>query len=200
MKKITLITLLLLSACRHKPEEAAPVILQLAPQQALLYESDSIQLTLMENNIPVTANVDWTTTAGTIASSGLFISEAIQTDTQRVVITAQYNGRQATAVIAVTKRAFLDSGVSFSQAVLPVFVSNCNFSGCHGNGSRASRVELSCYDSVMQAVLPFNAAGSRVYFSLIKTDPLRVMPPAGKLHQHKIDIVRNWIEQGARNN
>jgi len=197
MKKYHLIVLILLAACKHQPEEIV-TSLQLTPSQSILYEGDSLQLTLTRNNNQVQAE-NWSISYGSITPAGVYISETIPTDTLNVTITATYKGQQATTQLSLVKRAFLSPPVSFTQTVLPIFVSNCNFTGCHGNGSRASKVELSCYDSVMKSVVPYNASGSRVYFSLIKPDPLRIMPPAGKLHQQKIDAVKNWIDQGAKN-
>lgn len=90
--------------------------------------------------------------------------------------------------------------VNFSTQVLPLFVKNCNFRACHGNGSKAGNVELSNYANTMEAVVAYKPEQSLVYISLIKTDPLRRMPPAGPLHQPQVDLVRKWIAQGAKNN
>lgn len=198
MRKHLLIALISLAACKHQPEEIV-TSLQLTSSQTILYEGDSMQLTLTQNNQQIQAE-NWSISYGSISPSGLYISETIQTDTLQVIINATYKGQQATTKLSLVKRAFLSPPVSFTQTVLPIFVSNCNFTGCHGNGSRASKVELSCYDSVVQSIVPYNAMGSRVYFSLVKTDPLRIMPPAGKLHQQKIDAIKNWIDQGAKEN
>jgi hypothetical protein len=197
MKRYILIAFIILTSCKHQPEEIAAKDLQLTAAQSVIYEGDSLQLTLTENGASI-PSTSWTVSYGSITASGLFISENIQTDTLQVIITALYKETKASTTILLTKRAFLSPPVSFTQTVLPILVSNCNFSGCHGNGSRASKVELSCYDSVFNSIIPYNSTASRVYFSLVKTDALRVMPPAGKMHQQKIDAVRNWIDQGAR--
>jgi Planctomycete cytochrome C len=115
-------------------------------------------------------------------------------------IKATYQKQQSTVQLKITKKAFQQPVVSYAQTIKPLLANNCNFSGCHANGSRGGKVELSVYDSVKTSVFPFNADASKLYFSLIKTDPLRVMPPAGKLHADKIQSVWLWIEQGALNN
>jgi hypothetical protein len=93
-----------------------------------------------------------------------------------------------------------DSTISLWQTILPILTNNCNFSGCHGNGSRAGKVELSSYDSVIKFVVRYQPTQSILYLSLIKTDPLRRMPPAGPLNNNRIQLISNWIEQGALNN
>lgn len=187
------------AGCTHKPDEIPVPSLKIA-DVSLMYEEDSVQMVLLEDAHAVSQPVVWNVSAGAVSSSGMFTAPVIQVDTQRVEVSASYNGQLIKMVLPVTKQAFLSEPVSFSQTILPLFVSNCNFSGCHGNGSRGGRVELGSYDSVMNAVIPFAALTSKAYYAMIKTDPLRVMPPAGKLHQHKIDAVKHWIDQGALNN
>jgi hypothetical protein len=185
--------------CTHKPDEVPLPSLKIA-DIALIYEEDSVQMVLLEDGHAVSQPVVWNVSAGAVSLAGMLTAPVIQVDTQRVEVSASYKGQLIKTVLPVTKRAFLAEPVSFSQTVLPLFVSNCNFSGCHGNGSRGGRVELSSYDSVMNAVIPFAAINSKAYYAMVKPDPLRVMPPAGKLHQHKIDAVKHWIDQGALNN
>lgn len=121
-------------------------------------------------------------------------------DSTWVTLYAQTATQTASSKILLVKAQATDTVISFTQTIQPLLVANCNFSGCHGNGSRAGRVELNTYDSVVKYVEPYQPSQSLLYTSLIKTDPLRRMPPAGPLHAYKIDWVRKWIEQGAVNN
>jgi hypothetical protein len=200
LKLYCIVALVCLISCKHEKEETQEATLEIIVSESeWLHEEDSLQLALKENDQIVTSG-SWTATSGNITSEGLFFAPVISTENEEIIVSASYRNKKVSTSLFVSKKAFLDTDVSFSQTVLPIFVSNCNFNGCHGNGSRAAQVELSCYDSVFKSIIPYNAAGSRVYFSLIKTDPIRIMPPAGKLHQNKITAVKTWIDQGAKNN
>lgn len=185
--------------CKNAKEDAAPV-LHILTSQLICAEGDSLNLQLMADNQQVSAT-QWTTSTGTIDNTGKLIAPAhIDMDTIPVTIVAAYQNQQTSVQVKITKTAFKQTAVSYTQTIQPLLTNNCNFSGCHANGSRAGKVELSIYDSVRTNLIPYNAPASKLYFSLIKTDPLRVMPPAGKMHAGNIQAVWLWIEQGARNN
>ena len=138
---------------------------------------------------------------GLIASNNIYIAPAtILNDSTWVTLYAQTATQTASRKILLVKAQATDTVISFAKTIQPLLVANCNFSGCHGNGSSAGRVELSQYDSVVKFVVPYQPGKSLLYASLIKTDPLRRMPPAGPLHPYKINWVSKWIEQGANNN
>lgn len=186
-------------ACTNSKMEISPLLSFFAPQSECA-EGDTLIFQLRANNQPVTAD-SWTTTLGNIDNTGKWIAPThIETDTIIATVVAAYQNQQNILEITVTKKSFQQPAVSYAQTIQPLLTNNCNFSGCHANGSRGGKVELSVYDSVRTSVIPFNADASKLYFSLIKTDPLRIMPPAGKLHADKIQFVWLWIEQGARNN
>jgi hypothetical protein len=190
---------LLIAACKNEPEENS-ILLNIEAPKLVFSEGDSIIFRLKANNNQVAADT-WTTTIGNIDNSGNWIAPLhISADTILAMIVATYQNKQTSIQIQITKKAFQENTVSYALTIQPLLANNCNFSGCHANGSRAGKVELSVYDNVKNNVIPFNADGSKLYFSLIKTNPLRVMPPAGKLHANKIQSVWLWIEQGARNN
>lgn len=188
-----------LYACTNTKEETTPVLSFYSPPTVCV-EGDTIPFQLRANNEPV-ADASWTTTLGSITNTGRWIAPAhIDADNMHATIAAVYQNQQTMLEITITKKAFQQPLVSYAQTIQPLLTNNCNFSGCHANGSRGGKVELSVYDSVKTSIIPFNADASKLYFSLIKTDPLRIMPPAGKLHPDKIQSVWLWIEQGARNN
>ncbi|MES2778849.1 MAG: c-type cytochrome domain-containing protein [Bacteroidota bacterium] len=193
------ICLSILYACTNTKEEIPPVLSFYLPQ-SVCYEGDSLSFQLRANGEPATAD-SWTTTLGGIDNIGRWIAPYhIDADTVLATIVASYKNQQNILTIRITKKAFQQPAISYAQTIQPLLTNNCNFSGCHANGSHAGKVELSVYDSVKTSVMPYNADASKLYFSLIKTDPLRVMPPAGKLHADKIQSVWLWIEQGAKNN
>jgi hypothetical protein len=93
--------------------------------------------------------------------------------------------------------------VYFQRDVLPILLSNCNFSGCHNASDRQKGVILDSYNNVMTSkadVRPGNAQGSDLYERITETDPKKRMPyqrPA--LSAAQIDIIKRWINQGAKN-
>lgn len=90
--------------------------------------------------------------------------------------------------------------VYFKEAVLPVFLGNCAFTGCHGGGSASDGVELSNYENIVKNIVAFNLEDSEIYEVITEDDPDKVMPPTGRMSQKNIDIITQWIEQGAKNN
>lgn len=180
--------------------DSSDVLLKIVSPSQQCAENEQLSMSLVADGKPVTAS-KWTASIGTIDNTGNWIAPShIETDTQQATITATYSNQNTTVRIAVSKQAFKQPSVSYTQTIRPLLTNNCNFGGCHANGSRAGKVELSSYDSVLKSVIPYSADASKLYYSLIKTDPLRVMPPAGKLHADKIQSVWLWIEQGAINN
>jgi hypothetical protein len=77
-------------------------------------------------------------------------------------------------------------------------------SGCHDAITRREGVEITSYSSIMNTadVRPGQPGGSDLYEVITETDPDKIMPPppANPLTSAQRDIIRRWIEQGARNN
>lgn len=164
-----------------------------------IYTGDSIQLTPL--NAPAAVQFLVNPLAGRINNQLIYIApSSIAGDSLNVSITASSLDKSATAAITILRKNADDTTFTFSQHILPLLTSSCNFQACHGNGSRAGGVNLENYDSVLLNVVAYQPEFSKFYNSLIKTDPLRRMPPAGSLHPHQINRVFRWIEQGALNN
>ncbi|MES2691349.1 MAG: c-type cytochrome domain-containing protein [Bacteroidota bacterium] len=121
-------------------------------------------------------------------------------DSQQVVITATTTLRSMSKTMLIIKKDAYDTVISFTKTIMPLMTANCNFQGCHGNGSKAGKVDLHTYEATMNTVVKHQASKSLLYLSLIKPDPVRRMPPAGALHAYRIDYFKKWIEQGALNN
>lgn len=87
--------------------------------------------------------------------------------------------------------------ISFSKDVLPVLISNCTQSGCHGSHEFA----LNNYNEVMKHVTAGKAHGSELY-SAIAANAGNVMPvpPNPRLTDTQIKQIYLWIEQGAADN
>lgn len=92
--------------------------------------------------------------------------------------------------------------VYFQNQVLPLLVSNCGMSGCHSAASHEDGITIADYTSVMKNIRAFNASQSKLYKSIIDTDPGDRMPPppAAAFTAAQKALVKKWIDQGALNN
>lgn len=92
--------------------------------------------------------------------------------------------------------------VYFKNDVLPILQSNCAMSGCHDAGSAQDGVQLTDYANVMRAGVEAGKSGSSdLYEVLVDNDPKDIMPPPpAKLTADQIKTIKNWIDQGAKNN
>ncbi len=94
--------------------------------------------------------------------------------------------------------------VYFVNQVLPLIVSQCAKSGCHDVQSHQEGVVLVDYQRIIstgkvKAGLP---SSSKLYTSLNVSDPNDRMPPApnSALTTDQKNLIKKWIEQGAKNN
>ncbi len=193
-----LVFFVLLSACKNTVDDASNTLL-INPKQAYLKAGDSIQFTV--TNATINTVIKLYPNIGEFKSGNWYVApSSIITDSTPINIMLMDDAKQATASVTLLKSDASDTTISFNKTILPLMVANCNFQFCHGNGSRAGKVELSTYDSVMKTVSIYQPTKSLLYTSLLKSDPLRRMPPAGPLHAYKVNYIKKWIEQGALNN
>ncbi len=91
--------------------------------------------------------------------------------------------------------------ISFQHQVLPIMVSACAYSGCHDVVSAEDGIVLNNYENVIKEVTPNDPNNSELYESIIETDPDDIMPPppASPLTSNQINIIKDWINQGAKN-
>ena len=103
-----------------------------------------------------------------------------------------------------------DMQVSFATQVLPIFSSSCSGSGCHNPGA-ASGVSLASWSSTISTqgsqyggaiVLAGNAAGSPLIDKLGSSPRFGSRMPLGRgaLSSSQVQIITDWINQGALNN
>lgn len=194
MRLIICIGVLLLWSCQHQQGEQ----FRFKESRLTLITSDSIQLITEHARGSVMYNLS--PKIGSLINGYYYAPSTLLKDSTPVWITATDGNSQISMGVLLIKRSAADTVISFSQVIMPLLVANCNFKACHGNGSRAGKVSLEGYDSVMLHVKPYQPKSSLLYQSLIKTDPLRRMPPAGPLHGYKVNFVYAWIEQGAVRN
>jgi len=92
----------------------------------------------------------------------------------------------------------------FEVDVLPILRANCATSGCHDAASARDGVILESYASIMSGpkdlVRPFDPWDSELWEVLVEDEADERMPPSPRsLSQFQIDVVRQWIQEGARN-
>lgn len=91
--------------------------------------------------------------------------------------------------------------VYFINDVMPLIGSKCNMSGCHDDASHADGVVLTSYSKIMKYVKAGDAAGSKLYKVIIKTNNDRMPPPPmPPLTATQKSLIEKWINQGAKNN
>ena len=90
--------------------------------------------------------------------------------------------------------------VDFGGQVQPLLREHCV--SCHGpsqqmNGFRLDRRSAAMRGGTFPVIAPGNSEGSRFYLKLIGTQFGPQMPPTGRLSDSDIEILKNWIDQGA---
>jgi len=93
--------------------------------------------------------------------------------------------------------------IYFNQQILPILQSNCAFSGCHDAATAQDGVILESYEQVMQTadVRPFDLSGSDLYEVITEDDEDKRMPPPpnARLTSGQVQLISQWILQGAEN-
>ena len=91
----------------------------------------------------------------------------------------------------------------FATDVLPIFLSSCGFELCHDAGTQSGGFILRDYLSISapSLVTPFDPASSLLYQKITEQNLANLMPPTprGPLSDRNIEVIRTWIEQGAKN-
>ena len=87
--------------------------------------------------------------------------------------------------------------VSYATDIAPLW-SQCT--GCH-NGNTPPNLSTNSYTNLLNGyVVAGDATNSVLYKSLLGTGGISLMPPGSKWPDSKINLVKNWINQGAKNN
>lgn len=183
-------------SCKSESDKEESIQLILSNKQVQI--NDSVKVTLSNGNNVSALSIS--PNAGLFRNGYYIAPKTLASSIFIIELKTTINNKTYSENCTIIRGEKIDSTISFSKTILPILVSNCNFNGCHGNGSRAGRVELSQHDSVVKHLVAYQPTQSSLYLSLIKTDPLRRMPPAGPLNNNRIQLISNWIEQGAVNN
>ena len=90
--------------------------------------------------------------------------------------------------------------VYFVNDILPIFNSSCAMSGCHDASSNQDGYTLNSYQGIMEGIKAGNPGDSEIFEKITDNDPDDKMPPPSSgisLTQAQIDLIYNWIAQGA---
>lgn len=96
-----------------------------------------------------------------------------------------------------------DGVIYFEKDVLPIFLSNCAFSGCHDAATATDGVILDSYENIINTadVEPFDLDAGDLYENITEDDSDKIMPPPpnAPLTSNQIFTISQWILQGAKN-
>jgi hypothetical protein len=100
-----------------------------------------------------------------------------------------------------------NDSICYSQDVQPILTSNCALSGCHDNITHAGDYIFLSYNGTMASgtVVPHDPANSILYQAITSSEGKQIltdlMPPSpnNPLNQAQINIIHQWISEGALN-
>ena len=106
-----------------------------------------------------------------------------------------------TAAPATEAQAAPGASVSFAHDVLPILESRCT--NCHGGERTEKGLNLTTYTGMMQGSQngPVVTAGNAIDSKLVELIVNQKMPKRGpKLTPPQVEVITNWVNQGAPNN
>lgn len=94
-----------------------------------------------------------------------------------------------------------DSLICFERDILPIFRNSCAISGCHDAQSAEDDLVFSDYDGIMEKIRPGEPSRSKIYQVITEDEASDIMPPPpyDALSNDDIDLIRQWILEGAEN-
>lgn len=94
--------------------------------------------------------------------------------------------------------------VYFNNDILPILQSSCGTMGCHDAETATEGVVLTNYDDIINTgdIEPGQPDNSEIYELITEEEEDERMPPPpnDRLSADKIEKIRTWIAQGAKNN
>jgi hypothetical protein len=91
-------------------------------------------------------------------------------------------------------------GIDYSVSIQPIFNQSCT--GCHDGSNPAGGLNLLSYEDLMSnnVIVPGDHEASELYDRITRPESSNGnMPPAGSLGQDEIDLIADWIDEGALN-
>jgi len=92
--------------------------------------------------------------------------------------------------------------ISFGNEILPILVTDCAVSICHGSGANVPDLTpANAYNSLNNGgyVDTSDPVKSSLYLSLTGSGGQELMPPIGR-NNELIELILGWMQQGALNN
>jgi hypothetical protein len=91
--------------------------------------------------------------------------------------------------------------VYYSKDIAPLLLSNCGMPGCHDAATSADGVNLSSYEELMNSgILNPNAPFNGDFWEVLnESDPDKRMPPSGPLSVAQLNVIQQWLSEGAPN-
>jgi len=88
--------------------------------------------------------------------------------------------------------------ISFATDIQPIFDANCI--ACHAGSLNPDLRDGNSYNAIIGSglVVANDLNGSKLYQRLLGNPS--IMPPSGALSAAKVDLFKQWINQGAKNN
>ncbi len=93
--------------------------------------------------------------------------------------------------------------IDFEKQIRPIFISRCG--ACHGPKKQTSDLRLDARHGAFQGgvsgevIVPGKSGESELFRRVASLDPDERMPPAGKaLSKEEIELLRRWIDAGAK--
>lgn len=185
------------------------VLLSVGQNSFNLFAGDSATTTISGGSPPYSLISKGDTTKVVPSISGATLKvRALAAGSSTIVI-----GDNSSPQLSVSVTVTVAARVSFSANVQPIFTNRCVNQGCHPGGSApfplasgpsyANLVNVQATSSCTsdKRVLPGNAASSVLYRKISGTTCGNQMPLGlSPLPQAEIDLIRDWINQGALNN
>ncbi|MEO6303480.1 MAG: cytochrome c, partial [Bacteroidia bacterium] len=78
-------------------------------------------------------------------------------------------------------------------------VSNCTMSGCHNSKDKRAGYDLSNYEGIMKGIKPKHPLNSEIYNTIKGNNPSMPERPYAKLSSKDVNMIKLWINMGARN-
>ena len=91
-------------------------------------------------------------------------------------------------------------GIDYNLSIQSIFNQNCT--GCHDGSDPAGGLNLLSYEDLMSnnVIVPGDHEASELYDRITRPESSNGdMPPAGSLDQDEIDLIADWIDEGALN-
>lgn len=205
---VAIVGFLLLGGCEDKGTNPPPHGLTLSSTNVTLAVNASANITVSGGITPYEIHKDPDTLiARAILSGSTLTITGVKAGQTSVLVRDKREPERDTVRVYINVTAI--SQVSFSTQIQPIFNASCT--GCHGSSgglnlsasvSYANLVNVNAQSSctTLKRVLPSNASQSVLYLKVSGTSCENRMPQGGSLTTQQINLINDWITEGAINN